>query len=270
LGELSLDSPAFGQADLSNCERELIHLAGSVQPHGVLLLLRDALVVLQASDNCHCCWALNPPRLLERPLAMLDGDLAAVAQLLPTLGAEPVLCTLQTMAPSPSASKPQLHRAPGGGVVLELEPLAASSRDSTAAHALTLDAATLQSRLAAAVQRYTSAATTAALADSIVLTVRDLTGYDRVMVYRFDPDGHGKIIAEARDPRLESAAGPPLPGHRHPAARARAVPAQPRAGAGGRALRAAPWCRRLRPRSGEPLDMSMCTCAACRRCTCST
>ena len=26
--------PAFGEADLSNCERELIHLAGSVQPHG--------------------------------------------------------------------------------------------------------------------------------------------------------------------------------------------------------------------------------------------
>jgi chemotaxis family two-component system sensor kinase Cph1 len=42
--------------------------------------------------------------------------------------------------------------------------------------------------------------------------VRDLTGYDRVMVYRFDPDGHGKIIAEARDPRLES-----LLGHHYPA-----------------------------------------------------
>jgi PAS domain S-box-containing protein len=42
--------------------------------------------------------------------------------------------------------------------------------------------------------------------------VRDLTGYDRVMVYKFDPDGHGMIIAEARDPRLES-----LLGHHYPA-----------------------------------------------------
>ena len=32
------------------------------------------------------------------------------------------------------------------------------------------------------------------------------------MVYKFDPDGHGKIIAEARDPRLES-----LLGHHYPA-----------------------------------------------------
>ena len=35
---------------------------------------------------------------------------------------------------------------------------------------------------------------------------------DLVMVYKFDPDGHGKIIAEARDPRLES-----LLGHHYPA-----------------------------------------------------
>ena len=35
------DSPAFGQANLTNCERELIHLAGSVQPHGAVLVLRE-------------------------------------------------------------------------------------------------------------------------------------------------------------------------------------------------------------------------------------
>ena len=45
-------SPAFGQADLSNCERELIHLAGSVQPHGILLVVDEADgTVVQASAN---------------------------------------------------------------------------------------------------------------------------------------------------------------------------------------------------------------------------
>ena len=39
--------PAFGQADLSNCERELIHLAGSVQPHGALLVLREPDLLMQ-------------------------------------------------------------------------------------------------------------------------------------------------------------------------------------------------------------------------------
>ena len=46
------DSPRFGHADLTNCERELIHLAGSVQPHGVLLVLSvQSLVVEQATAN---------------------------------------------------------------------------------------------------------------------------------------------------------------------------------------------------------------------------
>ena len=47
-----LASPAFGQADLTNCERELIHLAGSVQPHGLLLAVDGpGLVIMKASAN---------------------------------------------------------------------------------------------------------------------------------------------------------------------------------------------------------------------------
>lgn len=37
--------------------------------------------------------------------------------------------------------------------------------------------------------------------------VRRFVGFDRVMVYRFDPDGSGEVIAEARDPALESYLG---------------------------------------------------------------
>ncbi len=47
-----ISTPAFGEADLSNCEREQIHLAGSIQPHGAVLLLREPdNVIVQASEN---------------------------------------------------------------------------------------------------------------------------------------------------------------------------------------------------------------------------
>ena len=62
-------APAFGQADLSNCEREQIHLAGSIQPHGALLLLREPeLVVVQASVNAAAlrCYTACGFNLLER------------------------------------------------------------------------------------------------------------------------------------------------------------------------------------------------------------
>ena len=69
-------SPAFGQADLTNCERELIHLAGSVQPHGVLLAVREpSFEVVQASANVAELLHRQPGELLERPLRWLGGNL---------------------------------------------------------------------------------------------------------------------------------------------------------------------------------------------------
>ena len=45
-------SPAFGTANLSNCEREQIHLAGSIQPHGALLVVGASdPIIVQASEN---------------------------------------------------------------------------------------------------------------------------------------------------------------------------------------------------------------------------
>ena len=57
------------------------------------------------------------------------------------------------------------------------------------------------------VQSFSAAATIGTLCDAVVRRFRDLARYHRVMVYRFDPDRHGKIIAEARNPRLKSLLG---------------------------------------------------------------
>ena len=195
-----MDSPAFGQADLSNCERELIHLAGSVQPHGALLLQGTDLRVLQASANCRAVLGTDVQALLGQPLAAVStafAHLAAqVTAQLPLLGIEPLplKCTLG----KGRALEGTLHRPPGGGLIIELEPAHKAQPGDRAAH---LEGAALSSHIAAAVQRFTATASIQSLADATVQVLRDLTGYDRLMVYRFDADGHGKIIAEARDPR---------------------------------------------------------------------
>jgi light-regulated signal transduction histidine kinase (bacteriophytochrome) len=251
-----VDSPAFGQADLTNCERELIHLAGSVQPHGALLLLREGdLAVLQASTSCESVLGVPAARLLERPLAELDAGLAReVAQRAGVLDATP-LPLLVTLAAGARRLEGALHRPPGGGLVLELEPV-----DDAPGMPPPLDVPPerLRERLAQAVQRFSGAASIGALVDAMAQVLRDLTGYDRVMIYRFDPDGHGKIVAEARDPRLDS-----LLGHHYPASdipqRARQLYLLNRV----RVLvdvhyTPAPLLPALRPDSGEPLDMSLC------------
>jgi PAS domain S-box-containing protein len=204
------DHPPFGQADLSNCERELIHLAGSVQPHGALLVVDGVdRVVVQASGNAGAVLGIAAEQLLGQPLSRLGGDLAdRVAALAPGLGGEEVLPLRCRSARG--ALEGGLHRHPGGPeLVIELEPLAVSPG---AAEVAALAEPDLVQAVSDAVRRFGAAASVGALADAAAQSVRELTGYDRVMVYKFDPDGHGKIIAEAREPRLDS-----LLGHHYPA-----------------------------------------------------
>ena len=251
--------PAFGQADLTNCERELIHLAGSVQPHGVLLSVREpGLLVIQASVNAADLLGRPVESLLGRTLAELGGDLAAeVARIAgePHLDEPvPLHCRVEVHG-ALAAFEGVVHRVPGQALVIEIEPLHAPDGAVPVAE---IDSQTLQQQLQLAVQRFGAASTIGTLADAAVRCVRDITGYDRVMVYRFDPEGHGKVIAESRDPRLE-----PLLGHHYPSTdipqRARELYLRNRV----RLLvdvdyRAAALVPRLIPGLGTELDMSMC------------
>ena len=64
--------PVGSDIDLSNCEREPIHIPGSVQPHGVLLTTTGPDdVVLQVSANCADVFGVSPEHVLGAPLADL-------------------------------------------------------------------------------------------------------------------------------------------------------------------------------------------------------
>lgn len=206
-----LASPPFGEATLSNCERELIHLAGSIQPHGVLLTLdAGSLTIVQASANAALRVGVEAERLLGAPVAVLGGTLAVQLQALDpaAIGDEPLplACTI-VRGHAPLALDGTVHRHAGGGLVVELEPVPGSS-ESGYQSVPVID----REAIAGAVKKFSSAPSIASLSDAVVDCVRRHTGYDRVMVYKFDPDGHGEIIAEARRDDLES-----LLGHHYPA-----------------------------------------------------
>ena len=192
-------TPAFGQADLSNCEREPIHLAGSIQPHGALLVVRESdQVIVQASQNASAFLGLGHS-LLGLALNDIPGDLAE--RLRPHLGdrlmdiARGVRCRAGRDL---GAYDCLIHRAPGGGLVVELEragpPVDVSFHLENA----------LKSIVATTGLR--------ALCDETARIFKTLTGYDRVMVYRFDDAGHGEVVSESREPALEA-----FLGNRYPA-----------------------------------------------------
>jgi light-regulated signal transduction histidine kinase (bacteriophytochrome) len=61
-------------------------------------------------------------------------------------------------------------------------------------------------------ETFKNAATRVELCELAVRGLKAITGYDRVLAYRFAPDGHGEVIAEDRAPHLE-----PYLGLRYPA-----------------------------------------------------
>jgi chemotaxis family two-component system sensor kinase Cph1 len=201
--------PAFGQADLTNCERELIQFAGSIQPHGLLLVLHEPqLRIVQASRSAGRWLGAPLDGLLLRELHQLGGDASERVRALCEGGdlrePQPLRCSV-----GDTVFEGALHRVDTDALVLELEPV---DPLPPKLHSVQIDGTQLLRCLGVAVQRISEAASIGVLTDGVVQQLRDIVGYDRVMVYRFDPDGHGKIIAEASDPRLES-----LLGHRYPA-----------------------------------------------------
>ena len=66
----------FGEADLTTCDREPIHIPGSIQPHGVLLVMdRQTLHIEQVAGEASGPLAIADKRLVGQPLsAVLDAD----------------------------------------------------------------------------------------------------------------------------------------------------------------------------------------------------
>jgi light-regulated signal transduction histidine kinase (bacteriophytochrome) len=251
--------PAFGQADLSNCEQELIHLAASVQPHGLLLVLTEPeLRLIQVSANSDLLLGVPADQLLGRNLATLAGSCVAQLSRLLTAGdllePTPFECTLAPLG-EPLGFEGSLFRHPEGVLILELEPIASAA---LALPTAPIDQGLLMQGVATALQLFGAAGSLGTLADAIAKCVHDMTGYDRVMIYKFDADGHGKVVAEARDPRLET-----LLGHNYPASdipqRARELYLRNRV----RLLvdvnyQPAPLVPHMLPVTGQDLDMSLC------------
>lgn len=171
------------------CSREPIHIPGSIQPHGALLAVSaDALRIEVCSANAEEVLGVPVDRLLGRPLqdAVPDGF---VLLLQAEMGAglfSPVV-PVHMLAPirgGAEAADCWIH-ARDGLLVVEIER--PGSPASSQGRPRDLDRV---------VARLRDSATLDAMAATLVRDLRRLTGFQRVLLYRFDPDWNGETIAE--------------------------------------------------------------------------
>jgi light-regulated signal transduction histidine kinase (bacteriophytochrome) len=180
---------------LSTSHDELILNPGLIQPHGLLLALSTQLEILQVSNNSQDYLGKLPEELLGQPLSyLLDASqLEAIAQCLPE---DSEVVNYLKLSICTSAGEQYfdgfVHRTTDA-VILELE----STHSQAKVNFLNLH--TLVKGAIAKLKRTTNLIEFLQLA---AVEVRRITGYDRVMVYQFDHQGAGVVIAEAKQEEL--------------------------------------------------------------------
>jgi two-component system, chemotaxis family, sensor kinase Cph1 len=181
------------KVDLTNCEKEPIHIPGAIQPHYVLLVLEEPeLTILQVSNNTQSLLGLPPQELLNRNLAVLAGQ-AQTDSLRAHLSQSdlryinPIKLDIE-IGGQASTFDGVLHRT-NACLVLELEPVQTLELLPLANfyHVVSPSASQLQ-----------QATSLVHLCQMVAEEVRRVTGFDRVMIYRFDRDWNGEVIAEAK------------------------------------------------------------------------
>ena len=247
----AIDGRTLEQA-LANCSAEPIHVPGAIQPHGWLLLIDESdWSIAQASANL---LGLLPAGFPDAPGSCSTAVLAGL------LG-EPLMAAIGRAAAEPALERPLhvgvwnrdsqccdvlVHRG-GDGLLVELEPGEANTApEPVLTHRLVR-------QFVAGLQ---GASDDIALCQLAASETQAITGFGRVLVYRFDDDGHGEVLAESLQPGYDSYLG-----HRFPAADLPLQARQLYLRNPWRLIRdagytPAPLVPALHPRSGRPTDLS--------------
>ncbi|MBV1836605.1 HWE histidine kinase domain-containing protein [Acetobacter estunensis] len=206
--DTQVDPVIFGQADLTTCDREPIHIPSCLQPGGCMLAFsvgKHQLVRYSVNAETDMgCLRLYLGMSLEE---CVGSDVAATILALSNREAfgHPAI-RFDVVFPGGLRRDMVVHRS-GQDIVVECEPVSADPL--TVLHLLT--------RLRTAVERLRNHSDILALLRVAASELSRAFGYDRVMIYRFAPDWSGEVVVEERAIELESFLGQHFPSSDIPA-----------------------------------------------------
>lgn len=182
--------------DLSNCEREPIHIPGNIQSHGFLIAINHDFEITYCSENIAIFAPVTAISLLGTSvdflettiLKKMEGFIAKLINIAQTeegfrpVNPYPVTISGNTFNLIIGFSEDQY--------LLEFEPTVSDLEPD------------LQQAIGSTLSEILANANLSRLIDKTAQQIRTLIGYDRVMVYKFHEDGHGEVVAEAKNDDL--------------------------------------------------------------------
>lgn len=187
--------------DLRTCELEPIHIPGCIQPHGFLLVVDpNSDQILQAAGITNSFITPNESvvgNTVQRVIGLSLSNLIQREDAV--LLREPIF--LGTVGPFGDRELTLTAHLVQGVVVVEAEPAN-----------IPVSAAKTLATIRSITERIGEASSLIEACEIAAHEVKRITRYDRVMIYRFLPDGSGSVIAEVKEAQL-----PPFLNHHFPA-----------------------------------------------------
>lgn len=187
------------EVDITNCDRELIHIPGRIQSHGFMVVVDATSIIKYYSDNIADFLDVNIKNLIGHKVDAIEEKfiecqpLGFISQLI-YLGKNNTSFELTNPFLLTLAGKPffLIISTSAEYYVLEFEP-AVSDFDLNA-----------QKKINRAISEMLTEKNVQKLLFNTVKQVKNIIRFDRVMIYKFSEKGHGQVVAEEKEPELES------------------------------------------------------------------
>ncbi len=186
-------------ANLTNCDQEPIHIPGKIQSHGFLIAVDKFYKVTFCSENISEFTPLSATQLLNQSVAFLEDYIenpptAGFLIQLMTLGI--ANNTFENFNPFSVKIQGQAFNliisVSGEYYLLEFEREYSDLKSD------------LLRLIGQSLSKMMADSNLSQLLDKAAGQIKNIIGYDRVMIYKFHADGHGEVVAEEKESSLDT------------------------------------------------------------------
>ncbi len=202
--DIGLQEQNIPSVNITSLKEAPIHISNKIQPHGIILVLAEPdLKILQVSNNTLNVFGISPENTVQKRLEDLVDpyQLERIKSGLSKQNLDfinPTKIWIRQKGDDYTLFDAVFHRNSEGFLIIELEP-AISQKN--------IPFLSFYHLAGASINRLESTKNLQEFYQIIVQEVQKVTDFDRVMLYKFDDDGHGYIIAEEKIADLETYLG---------------------------------------------------------------